>query len=103
MRGFAAAGLCRRGRSLGFRRGALRLIGHINLGKGNQSGIYTQHLHNLQVLSGLGHYAFIRRHHQQPHINAAGAAHHGMHKVLMARHINDADPESIRKIEMRKP
>ena len=49
---------------------------------------------DLQMFLGLRHPTVVRGHDEQGEINRPDARHHVLHKILVARHVNDAEMES---------
>ena len=47
------------------------------------------------MLSGLGHNALIRRHHQEHHIHTANPGNHLLNKFLMSRYINNTTAGTV--------
>ena len=54
------------------------------------------------MLPGLGHDPLVGSDHKHDHVHAPNAGHHGAHKFLMSRHIDNAEADPSRKLKMGK-
>ncbi len=74
----------------------------IDLVEHQQAVAHAQKIHDLQVLSGLGHDPVISRHDQQHQINARGPGHHVAQEALVPGHIHQTDLTPVGQGHARK-
>jgi hypothetical protein len=65
--------------------------GQVDAGERDDAGFNAQQFHDAHVLAGLRHDAAVRRDGQKRDVDAVRAAYHGMDKVAVTGHVDDAD------------
>ena len=78
------------------------LIHHVYFGQNNKPLFHPQELADLQMLSRLGHHAFVRGDHESHKIHAGRTGHHVFHEFLMARYVDDSQDLTARQFEVGK-
>ncbi len=61
--------------------------------------MHAEEVEDRQMLSGLGHDAFVSGHDQQSQVDAADAGQHVLDEALMAGHVDDADFAAAGQLE----
>ena len=69
--------------------------GAVGLGNGDGAVLHAQQLHNGQVLAGLRHHAVVGGNYQQYMVYPHSACHHGVHKFLVAGHVDHAQRVAV--------
>ena len=77
-------------------------IHEIDLGHRHETSTHTENVDDVGMLGGLGHDPVVCGNHEQRQVDARAARHHVAHKSLMARHIDDAQPSTIRHLQTGK-
>ena len=62
-----------------------------DLGEGDQAVADAEEGEDLEVFAGLRHDAVVGGDDEDHRVHAAGASHHGLDEILVARHVDDAD------------
>jgi hypothetical protein len=63
----------------------------VDLGQRHKAVSNAQQRENIEMFACLGHDAVVGSHDQQDGVHAVGPGDHGFDKILVARHIDDAD------------
>ena len=63
--------------------------------------LHAQQREDIQMLASLRHHSVVRGHDQDYRVHAAGPGHHGLDEVLVARHVDDAEPLFAQVIQAR--
>ena len=75
-------------------------IGKVGLRERDNAGLHSQHTADFEVLARLGLDGFIRRDHEQHHIDACGTRQHIANEALVAGHVDEAETGVLRKLKV---